>query len=781
MFWKIKHVWFFWVYLLLSHSLILSGQTVISEIDFHPERGWQTKGAVKIRDDGRISLTENGRGMVWKWVELDLDKSPILLARISDSMPREWWQIIVAKDESSITDDSRRICLIKKYIEEGGFIIPIKKITGWKGKMKFVMGIEIEGHRWDWMEFSTLKAVSMRPDKPAAPKLSAPVNGMTVSPFALHYCWDQVKNAIKYELQVSRKPNFSENRSFTVKPFYLADKLPYLPGEEELLQGGKWFWRVRGFSIGGQAGNWSETGTFTVRKSMLNPRPSELRISNTHPFFILFSSGPGLTANWRAVPRKLKPYTILRIEEIQSGKLQTIMETAQENHIPIIIQASGPHDYYGQISSRIPLSEIERIFMDYPTVKGVYICEQAFRVSPEKNWIMMNYAKRLISLSAEYGKTVFWADGHWGRNLWIDVGLNKELFTTFRKYRQYIVPIWKMNDALTPYSAHDAIFGFWVSQAVDNWGVQPERWYWYEAGFGKLNHQAWFKEGVLADFPATFYGQMILLGLSSGATVYFLEPPSDIWQKDGDLSEISRAVTFPLFLDMISHHLIPNRKQVIPKIHNIYIADSLDARWSLDYGTMHNLYKNTYGIDHPFQMIPSFGKYFWLPILSKWTDHAILKQFPNCLDAAKVSGKESILKYLGKQDTVASNSDALVFFLNNCTIVMNSSENWNVDQTFEVSMEGKVKKIAGNVDVNSYLLVVQKNDDGLRILLNGREGKRQILKIWASEAPGQIIATPPKVLVSSSWNTADGCQILEFLLAQEAVTVEIKYSNKNVR
>jgi len=770
---RAKYLCIFLFCFVLICSKALSGQTATPEIDFHPNDGWQTKGAIQVRADGRMSLTEDGQGAVWKWVELDIDKYPILLLRISDSMPREWWQIVVAKEESSILDESKRICLIKKYIEEGGFIIPIKKITGWEGKVKFAIAICMDGHNKDWMKIRTLKAVNMTPDKPAAPKLFEPANKMTIRQSALHFCWEQAKNAINYELQVSANSDFIEIRSIKVNPFYLADKLPYLPQDDELLPEGKWFWRVRGFSIAGQAGNWSETGTFTVRKSSSNPLPPQLIVSNKHPLFIFFSSEAGLVANWKAVPKDFKPHTVFRIEEIRSEKLQTIIETAQENHIPILVQASGPHDYYGHTSSRIPLSEIERMFIEYPTVKGIYICEQAFRVSPQKNWIMMNYAKRLISLCADYGKTVFWGDGHWGKNIWLEVGFNKDLFETFQKYSQYIVPIWKMNGALTPYSAHDATFGFWISQAVDNWGLQPENWYWYEAGFGKLNQQFWFKEGLLEHFPVTYYGQMILLGLSSGAAVYSLEPPHHVWGENGGLSEISQDVTFPLLAEIVKNRLIPNRIQILNKMNSVYIADSSDIAWSLDYGTMYNLYQNTYGINHPFQMIPSTGKYFWLPILPKWTDQAILKQFPICLNAAKVSSQESVLNYLENYDTNGVSGSAWVTCLNNFTIVMNSSENWDKDQTFDVPMGGKFEKIRGKISVNSYLVAANNNDE-LRIHLNGREDKRLILNIETSEKPNQIIVSPLIALINSSWNAKESYQKLEFLLTEKAVTVDIK-------
>ncbi|MGC8897760.1 MAG: glycoside hydrolase family 98 domain-containing protein [Bacteroidota bacterium] len=748
-----------------------SVQAETTIVDFEPQKNWHLKGPISVRSDGRISLTQDGCGLVWKTVELDIDEFPLMLVRVTNSLPREWWRVVVEKNESPTFNKNREIVLIEKFAEEGGFIVPLKKKTGWSGKVKFVVKVVLDGRKGDRIVLDNLEAVKLTKAKPAAPKLSDPENGSVISPLAVHFSWYQATDAVEYELQVSRHQNFSENKSFKATPPYLADKLPYLP--EELLPAGKWFWRVRAFNISGQASDWSETGSFTVREGA-SPRPPELLISADHPLLLLQSSSQHLVESWKSLPEELKPYTTFRIEEISKEQTQEILEVAQNNQIPVIFQVSGPHDYYGRTSSRIPLSEIEEIFLNFPVVKGIYLCEQAFRVSPTNNWIMMNYAERLIQLAAEYGKIVIWADGHWGRNLWIDVGLNEKLMNTIQKHHHYFIPVWKMNGSLTPYSAHDAVFGFWVGRAVNNWGVQPERWYWYEAGFGKLNQQYWFKEGVMADFPPTFYGQMILLGLSSGASVYALEPSGDIWEKDGRLSEISRRVTFPLLTDIIKNHWIPSREQILRKIQSVYVADSSDSHWSLDYGTMHALYKRTYGIKHPFEMIPSTSKYFWIPILPKWTPPEVLKSFPDQLSANRISKKEEMPKYFNATD---DKGKAWIVHLDSLVIIMNSRENWDVDQTFEVKMKGKVKKITGRISVNSYV-VAQEAKDELRLHLNGRSDRSQVLDLRAVQKPKQMEVTPASALVTSSWDATHQHLVLKFSLNQGAVNVRIGFSEK---
>jgi len=692
--------------------LMAEPQTDISTVDFKPREGWNIKSPLKVEPDGRMTLLQDGLGVAWKSVEMDVDEFPMMLAVVTNTLPRERWAITVERGELPTFDVKNEIILIKKFAEEGGFFFHLKKSTGWQGRVKFVISVTVEGHKGDRIVLDNLEAVRLTPASPGTPELCLPETGTALSPLALHFSWCQTTNAVGYDLQMSQQADFTEVKSIEVDPPYLADKLPYLPKDEEMLGPGNWYWRVRGRNIEGRPGDWSKTGEFTLKVPEVKRRPPELAISAAHPLLIFQSGGQSLVSNWESLPEDLKPRVLLRVEEIAPSAIEKVLSTAQKNNIPVLFQASGPHDYYGRTSSRIPLTEIERILKNYPTVKGIYICEQAFRASPEKNRIMMNYAERLIPLAAQYGKLVIWADGHWGRNLWIDVGLNRKLMEVIQEYRSYFVPLWKMNGSLTPLSVHNAIFGLWLSGACDNWGVQPERWYWYEAGFGKLNEQAWFKEGKTEEFPPTFYVQMALLGLSSGASVYSFEPAGDIWGEDGKPTEISQKVTFPFLREAIRQSWIPSREEVFRKICAVYVADEKDSAWSLDYGSLHYIYDGLYGIKHPFQMIPSRGDYHWLPILSKWTPSSVLKPFPVRLDGRRFLSGEEVRRYLREKCKISEGGEAWIAAFGDQAIVMNSRENRDEVQTFELFLKGKTRKISGCLGVNTYLMA-QEIEDGL--------------------------------------------------------------------
>lgn len=761
----------------LSIGFVAQSQTKesVPTIDLEPRKGWIFSGFLSMRADDRFYLLQDGDGIAWKSVELNIDEYPIMLVRAGNTLPRERWKIFAKKSNYSPTDVSDAVCLIDNFALEGGFIINIKKITDWSGTVNFTMMIMIAGKKGDCIEFDALEVVRMKDELPSSPKLSAPTNGISLSPLSLHFCWLASINAIGYELQISRQNDFSKTKSFHVEPQYLTDKISYLPLDNELLSNGKYFWRVKGININNIYGTWSDTGTFIIRTQTLKPQPPELTISSSHPLIILFSDENNLVTNWNAVPDDLKPHTVFRVEALPSENLFSVARKADENKIPVIIQTSGPHDDYGRMAARITLADVEQILQNYKYVKGVYICEQAFRVFPPRNRIMMDYARRLIQLSAEYGRTVFWADGHWGRNLWIDVGLNKDLITTIQNHSEYFVPLWKTNSSATPYSIHSSLLGLWLSGAVDNWGIQPERWYWYEAGFGKLGKQLWFKEGVMDDFPPTFYGQIILLGLSSGASVYSMEPSSDIWNTEGHLSDISREITFPILSTIIKNNLVSERSEIMKKIRLTHVAEESDSPWDLNYGTLHSIYKTMYGFEHPFQIIPSSSQNYYLPILSKWTPASILESFAKTQDIKLFNKDVGVEKYFKENQATQFKGNAWVVSLDKAVLVMNSKENQDINQSFDVLLNGNVHRISGELSVNSYLIGYEPGDE-FKAQLNGRVGKNIVLKLYSNKKPHKVFTIPQEVLQSDTWLDSEGCQMLNIQLTQKVVNLKLLFS-----
>ncbi len=311
------------------------GQGNSNILDLKPREGWQTSGALTFGADGHISLARTGQGLAWKPIELDFDEFPVLSIRLMDStgMLRGQWKLLIEKDNPAAPRANGGILLVAKPSISSFSLVPIKKLIGWTGTVKCRLVLSVEGPQGDWIGFDDLAGIRFSDDRPLPPKLSTPLDGSTVNRLALHFSWYQTANAAQYELQVSEAPDFLEKKSFTVRPPWIADKLPYLPTDKELLEPGKWFWRVRGIEMQGQPGEWSETESFTLR-AMSPVRPVELSVSTAHPLIVLFADAAHLEDNWRSVPEELKPYVVLRVEVLPTEALQEVLERAQNKRDP---------------------------------------------------------------------------------------------------------------------------------------------------------------------------------------------------------------------------------------------------------------------------------------------------------------------------------------------------------------------------------------------------------------------------------------------------------------
>ncbi len=687
-------------------------------LDLGPRSGWLPQRVLAVDSTGRLSLLADGSGSAVKRVTLDVTRFPILLVRTAQTLPRLTWTIAIAPPPSPTTGSPEPIPLISRHAEEGQYVVPLAAATGWHGTVSFDLVVRLDGHARDWIELADLEAVAVADRPPPRPRPELPADGALVSAPALHYEWFQARDALSYDLEVARSPGFAGATATHVPAPYLADKLPYLPRDGELLPPGHWYWRVRGRSLAGRPGPWSRTSRFDVAPLPPDPRSPSLRISAEHPLVVLMANASRLGGAWASVPDSLKAFTVLRVEALPSESLEAAASRAERLGIPIVVQLSGPHDYYGPVSSRIPLTEVERLFRAYPAVRGAYICEQAFRVAPPEHRVMLDYARRLVTLAAAYGRVVLWADGHWGHNLWIDVGLDRALMDTLRAHPATLVPIWKMNGALTPFTAQGAVFGLWVSGAVRNWGVQPEGWYWYEAGLGDGGRRPgvsrWFKEGDRAQFPPGFYGQMALLGVSGGATVYSFEPPTDLWAEGGgEPKPTARDVIFPVLTAITRRGLVPPRRAVLDAIRAVYLADSADLPWSLDYGRMRPLYAGSYGISFPFAMIPETGRYFWIPILPRWRPDAAGGRRPLRLRGADLGDSASVRRRLDALYP-PQRGEAWVAQVGGLTVVMSAGETGVGSERFDLSLRG-LERLTGSVDRGGYLaalggMVVLRHD-----------------------------------------------------------------------
>lgn len=476
-------------------------------------------------------------------------------------------------------------------------------------------------------------------------------------------------------------------------------------------------------------------------------------VSTERPLLVLFSGAADLHANWLSLPEDVRAAACLRVEALPSEELEAACEEAERWGIPILVQVAGPHDFYGGTSSRISLSEMECLYQRFRSVWGAFLCEQACQNGGLRNPDVRCYAERIIRLSAGYGRLALWADGHWGRYLWLEAAADEELRAAMRTHRGVFFPVWKMNCGLTPYSIHGTLLGLWLDGTVDAWGVEPESWYWFEAGFRGRGEQAWFKEGDPQRMPASFAGQMLLLGMGSGAAVYVLEPPSLIWECPGVLAASWTRHVWPLLERILRPGVLPAREQVWLSLDRVLVLEDAPF-WRYDYDpALHELYRRFYRPASPFDVLPKAGGSPVPLFLQRALDRSradLDLPIAERLDGAVLLARKDARPPGPAGAAWTGRAGALSW-------AMNSSENAACEQAFELRLTGAFQGLAGRLGTNELLVATQPSPAELDVLLDvGMERALPELEVVLVDG-----ATGPPVLssvrdaaASATWNAA---------------------------
>lgn len=590
------------------------------------------------------------------------------------------------------------------------------------------------------------------------PEPRSPPNGMTVTDVALFFLWRNVKGAKRYELQLSREPNFKAPVVVWMEPLYphpagtkgKVDFCPWFPDEPSFFGEGKWFWRVRAVGEGGKVSPWSGIRSFTVDRA--HPQKPLVRsLSPEKPPFLHLGGPEG----WWAFPEDLRPYMVIRWE-IRSADCVECSKRAMEMGVPIVYQCSGPwgwvyREVYGTAYGRVSLAELEWAFQHCPNIIGALINEQVFHLRRASS---KEYVKRLLILCAKYGRLLIWPDGHWGKYFWLDVGADPELVALFRKHADYIIPLHKMNCGWVPLLIHNSVFGLWAAGMVKNFGVEPESWFWYEAGFGRLGERRYqdgqpFKGGEEKLCPPTFWGYMTLLGLTCGATCWCIEPPWQVWE-GRKLTKTWEKVMVPLFRAIVKRELIPEREEVLKQI-KIACQARLEDTFvkhpeSRDFRNFRRIFEGTYGLRHEKELIPNTGRFFFIPILPALTEGSRLPRHWRVLRTDSFPDAEGFGREFQEAYPAFYRGGAFVARVEDLVVVMNTHENRDVTEDFELPLEwGEIKAIGGRVPVHSYA-IFHREGEGLWLHANGREERNMTLWVEAG-AELEVQARPEEALM----------------------------------
>ena len=453
------------------------------------------------------------------------------------------------------------------------------------------------------------------------------------------------------------------------------------------------------------------------------------------------------------VPDDLREYSVFPFEMYDVQAADRWGSYADEFGFPLLWQVRTwvpPwHPYWkdGVHGPGVQIDEIARLLDKHRSIKGVQICElNNFGFSTEEKL----YVSDLLKVAADSGRYVSWREGNDGCNIWVEAGLDKWFSDDLQEYGHYLLPQWEMNISRNAYLCHDSVFGIWIAGWVDNWGVEPQSWYWSECGFTDLNtpsenHDKGYRKGDRSKFPPTMWGEMMLLGLNSGATVYNFEPMEDaLFNRNFEYSLPARSVIFPLLRAIIKERLIPTRQQVMENIKVAYVADFENGEESemsdVDYyrgmaadnvlfGRHHErrrgtgtIYRATYGMDSENDIVPNSGRYYWIPVLPKYTRSDFMSKFERVLCPNQFVGENEAKMFFDGFYPPIQEGSGYITIVGDEAFAMNSYESMNVSQSYAFKLKGF--EFSGSLPPHSYFIAKLEGENNLYVHANGWFSKR---------------------------------------------------------
>jgi Glycosyl hydrolase family 98 len=445
-------------------------------------------------------------------------------------------------------------------------------------------------------------------------------------------------------------------------------------------------------------------------------KPPELVISREHPLIILYGPGSGeLTVKcWQHLPADIRPYCVvtmdppaLDLKERLEG-WRRMLRVVQSHNIPIVLQVAGD-----DVAWTTPLWAIEAMLKEFPCIKAVQIvewrCAYYSKFGGDLDMAIpanLRYLGEVLKLCGRYGK-------HLSLQLQTDLAhlasdqLSGPLRELFREYRAYLLP---QNECIPPsfYLDQAAAWGLWLAGNCDNWGMEPQ-WWWWTKGESYFIRPGVF--GTEAELPtdedsyARLYRAFIIEGAVMGATVFSIEPPQDIWHGEGTDKRHFDNVIYPTLRQLIEQRLIPSQEEVLKHIKVAYQLK--ECRTIHEYDTMlqdldlevaHGyLERGAYGVLLPHlmkEMIPDTGgRYYFIPLLPVGTPAKMLQRFakvihPNECSTAKAY-RELLNRYYPPTENTRDESvtnPACVLKCGRAIAVLQSRENLYEKQPFTVEV-----------------------------------------------------------------------------------------------
>ena len=573
-------------------------------------------------------------------------------------------------------------------------------------------------------------------------RIITPLDKQHLTDIALHLVWEPDEEADGYRIEFAKSESFEDPLTIETMRNKSCEVDYYLPQtDEELMPAGDWYVRILS-----DRGKKTQTIRLFINEEH-SMAPLKTEISPEHPYFTIFDySEHRYGAPYELLPEDLKPYAAISAGGSYRVRTARLAESFLENDrkgYPWHMGSCGPKEVSKGKYVVTPLSVIEYVMQNAANLKSVGALEIYMGVRKTDDW-HIPYINRLIKLCGKYGLPFLYTDGNRNDIDFPAVIRREDYMKTIREYSDYVVFSYKQNHANASYTCYGAILGAWKEGAVKRVGLQAENWYWNDAGFcddvGKYHG---YLQGNEQQIPATFTAQMLLAGVSYGATYYSLE--GEGWliedRDNGDYEFSPQGIAFlSMFRTVVRNRLIPSREKVMEQIRAVVAAEGLSEDWGDAWtgGVFRKVFQNLYDIRHTKELFPKQMRYFYLPFM---TDREEAFSDLVRIDAAEVKEPDDVNRILDPLYPKWFEGDAYVTHSDHVYIIMNSNENTDLSQTFSVDIvprdghRAPVVKAEGSVGLWQYLIIFSQGGR-TRVHANAPVGKS--LRVFLSTENGEM-------------------------------------------
>ncbi|WP_157766185.1 glycoside hydrolase family 98 domain-containing protein, partial [Aquimarina aggregata] len=542
----------------------------------------------------------------------------------------------------------------------------------------------------------------------------SPPNGMTMTQIAASFKANSNSGG-PYYLEISKDPNFRLdviNRSTNVKGNNTGNVYFLFYEDASLLTPGTWYWRVAEKN----KNNWSQVMSVKIETSLPAIEPKR-QINHKNPIFhARLRSSIGLESDALSrlksiIPDDLKENFVLDHPTtfphlLKGNTVIKYYEKINKLGYPFIMDIGRPDgfNHENQGDRAVTLSEVEYVLQNFDNCIGIASGELFYEYF--NSGYTREFNDAAMDLCAKYGRYYFHSDMNWRYNKWSMFGeLNYDRFKQ-KKIGKYFVPLYKTTDPWGALTCTSAIQGMGLTGMVDNYGIWSDAWLWDHKKFG---HPGQYANGNVNYFPYMFNMKAFLWSISQGGTVTGLEP-AVAWGESGVPNENHSKYLIPFIRGVLKHNIMIN-KEAIKKATKVIIKLDVDPFTEvIDYKNdkYGNFYRSTYGLwdggkdPSREEIIPNTSRYLGIPFLPH--KNASTPSGMKLINLSQVQTKQDAESKINSLYP-ANNNEAYTVDLDNTIIVLNTFENQDKKQSYNISLgTNGILKMGGDIHLMSYIM-----------------------------------------------------------------------------